>query len=148
VAWDQAGAFAAWVGGGARLCTEAEWEYAARSGGQDRTYPWGDEAPTCNRAVMGGCEGGTQPVCSRVTGNSDQGGCDLAGNVWEWVQDWHNSSYAGAPADGSAWEAPGGSHRVERGGGWDNSAASLRASDRRGRAPGARTDYLGLRLCR
>jgi formylglycine-generating enzyme required for sulfatase activity len=148
VDWDQARAFAAWVGGGARLCTEAEWEYAARSGGQDRTYPWGDATPTCDRAVMTGCAGDTQPVCSRMTGNSDQGVCDLAGNVWEWVQDWFHSIYEGAPTDGSAWENPAGSVRVLRGGSWGNAADSLRASYRGWLDPGLRYGLLGFRLCR
>jgi len=148
VDWSQAQAFASWVGEGARLCSEAEWEYAARSGGQQRTYPWGDASPDCDRVVMSGCGGDTQPVCSRRSGNSEQGVCDLAGNVWEWVQDWYHSSYDDAPDDGSAWESPAGSDRVRRGGGWLSTADSLRATTRYRDVPGFRHRNLGVRLCR
>jgi formylglycine-generating enzyme required for sulfatase activity len=121
VDWDQAQAFCEWVGG--RLPTEAEWEYAARSGGKEKKHPWGDEEPTCEWAVWGqggkGCgRNATWPVCSKPAGNTEQGLCDMAGNVWEWVQDWYHGSYHGAPSDGSAWESPAGSSRVARGGSW------------------------------
>ena len=92
VSWAQAQVFARWVGNGARLCSEAEWEYAARSGGTDSVYPWGNERASCDRAVMDdggkGCGHGktTWPVCSKPKGSSTQGVCDLAGNVWEWVR--------------------------------------------------------------
>ncbi len=108
VNWFQAKAFSAWAGG--RLPTEAEWEYAARSGGREWSYPWGDEEASCARAVMistaeTGCgRTTTWPVCSKPAGLTRHGVCDMAGSVWEWVEDPYHESYAGAPADGKVWE--------------------------------------------
>ncbi len=124
VSWDQARAYCSWVGG--RLPTEAEWEYAARSGGETQDYPWGSTPATCTYAVMfdrevstsWGCGADTpMAVCSRPLGNTAQGLCDMAGNVLEWVEDDHHSDYTGAPEDGSAWvDSPRGTKRVTRGG--------------------------------
>ena len=113
VTWQQSADFCAWAGG--RLPSEAQWEYAASSGGQNIPHPWGNEEATCDYAVMhGGSEywelgsgcgtARTWPVCSKPAGNTYQGLCDMIGNADEWIQDvWHRN-YDGAPADGSAWE--------------------------------------------
>ncbi|MFH2203997.1 MAG: formylglycine-generating enzyme family protein [Elusimicrobiota bacterium] len=151
VDWNQAKAFAQWAGG--RLPSEAEWEYAARSRGKARAYPWGDKQASCARAVMLdealGCgKGSTWPVCSRPDGNTKQGLCDMAGSVWEWVEDRYHGSYAGAPADGSAWEASASSGRVERGGSWDYSMGGVRAANRSSNDPDFRNVGLGFRLAR
>ena len=147
VDWNQAQAFSSWAGG--RLPSEAEWEYAARSGGKDWKYPWGDAEATCETAVISGCTGnGTAPVCSKPAGNTKQGLCDMAGNVWEWVQDWYHDSYNGAPTDGTAWESPAGSDRVHRGGSWFNDADHARSANRDGYAPGRRNGLLGFRPAR
>ena len=154
VDWNQAKAFSEWAGG--RLPSEAEWEYAARSAGKDRKYPWGDEEATCERAVMNDSSAGgygcgrsaTWPVCSKSAGNTEQGLCDMAGNVWEWVQDWYHGSYNGAPNDGSAWESPAGSLRVLRGGSWGLDAAYARSAFRSYYDPGCRDGSLGFRPAR
>ena len=153
VDWNQAQAFATWAGG--RLPSEAEWEYAARSGGGDCKYPWGDEDATCERAVMNdgsgyGCgRDSTWPVCSKPSGDTTQGLYDMAGNVWEWVQDWYHDSYNGAPTDGLAWESPTGSARVNRGGSWFNYAWYVRAAFRNRSSPGYRNGCdLGFRVAR
>lgn len=56
------------------------------------------------------------PVCSKPAGNTKQGLCDMAGNAWEWVEDWYGL-YDATPNDGSARETAG-AYRVFRGGAW------------------------------
>lgn len=151
VDWDQAVAFCTWVGG--RLPSEAEWEHAASNGSAENTYPWGEATPTCDYAVMyeGGAGCGTErtwPVCSKTAGNTSHGLCDMAGNVYEWVQDCYHSSYTGAPTDGSAWEESGFA-RVLRGGSWGvDNPDYLRSSFRDGIAPVRRNDLVGFRCAR
>ncbi len=134
VDWNQASAFAKWAGG--RLPTDEEWTYAATSGGKSWDHPWGDESATCSRAIMDdggkGCgQDRTWPVCSKPAGNSTQGVCDLAGNVWEWTD-----------------ERDGASLRVYRGGSWSRPASFLRASVRPWDDPSYRDNHLGFRLAR
>ncbi|MBI4056054.1 MAG: formylglycine-generating enzyme family protein [Elusimicrobia bacterium] len=151
VSWDQAVTFATWAGG--RLPSESEWEYAATSCGKNWKYPWGNEKAKCDRAVMSGngsygCgRNSTWPVCSKTEGNTRQGLCDMAGNVWEWVQDTWHRSYEGAPQDGSAWVDPKGPGRVIRGGSWGRGAGHLRSAQRSYTPPGS-GDFVGFRLTR
>ena len=151
VDWYDARQFSDWVGG--RLPSEAEWEYAARSAGQDQKYPWGNEDATCERAIIreGGraCgRDGVWPVCSKPEGNTKQGLCDMAGIVWQWVQDSEHGSYDGAPSDGSAWEDPAGKYRCRRGGGLGAGVGIGRAAHRDGGDPGNHFSDLGLRPVR
>ena len=145
VSWKQARTFCRWVGG--RLPSEAEWEYAARSRHSSWRYPWGNEPATCQRAVMQ--EGGTgcgrmetAEVCSKPAGKTAQGLCDMAGNVWEWVEDCWHDSYREAPVDGIP--ATRGCHpdygRVLRGGSWGSFSMGLRAAVRSPYAPARRNN--------
>ena len=152
VDWNQARSFCRWVGG--RLASEAEWEYAARSGGRTWKYAWGNEDVTCSRAVIDeggkGCgRDGTWPVCSKTAGNTSHGLCDMVGNVWEWVEDCWHGSYSGAPDDGSSWTSgctrpP----RIGRGGAWSSPLSYLRAANRSRYTPGSRFNRLGFRCAR
>lgn len=152
VSWSQGKAFCRWAGG--RLPSEAEWEYAARSGGRPWTYPWGEEPASCERAVMLGkktlgCDrDATWPVCSRPRGNSAQGLCDLAGNVWEWVADCWHGSYRGAPHDGAAWSThcKGNRRMAVRGSSFLNGTPDdLRAASRDSSPAGQRYFSIGFR---
>jgi formylglycine-generating enzyme required for sulfatase activity len=146
VDWHQAKAYCSWLG--KRLPTEAEWEYAARSGGQAITYPWGNALPSCNLAVMAnGCgSGSTLAVCGKTPGNTAQGICDMAGNVWEWVEDAYGP-YPGTPATNPVVNT--GSKRVLRGGSWYlSSSYYLRAALRNHLAPGNRVNNAGFRCAR
>ena len=143
VDWDQAKAFAVWAGG--RLPSEAEWEYAARGGGKNRKYPWGDEAPTCERAETANCGTAPAPVCSKPAGNTPQGLCDMAGDAWEMTADWYHDSYDGAPADGGAWD-DWGLARVARGGSWTSPARFAKASVRLGEVARFPNYHVGFRI--
>ena len=153
VDWAQANQYAKFKG--ARLPSEAEWEYAATSGGKNQKYPWGNTEATCDKAVMAGPGGygcsknGTMPVCSKTAGNTAQGLCDMAGNVWQWVQDKHQNSYKGAPVDGKAFEGGEGANRVVRGGAFNEDGAKyLRAEYRAAGEPSDRYGDFGFRLAR
>ena len=120
VSWDDVQAFINWLnsktGESYRLPTEAEWEYAARAG-SNTEYSWGDSIGS-NRAncddECGDRWEHTAPVGS-FSANA-WGLHDMHGNVYEWVEDCWNDSYAGAPSDGRAWTSGDCSLRVIRGG--------------------------------
>ena len=133
-----------------RLLSEAEWEYAARAGSGTRKYSWGNEVGR-NRANCAECGSRwdakqTAPVGSFAA--NAFGLYDMHGNVWEWVQDCWNATYAGAPADGSAWEQGGCNHRVLRGGSWVSDPRNLRSAIRYWDTTGNRFDSVGFRVAR
>ena len=153
VRWEDAQSYVSWLsretGEEYRLPTEAEWEYAARAGTTTR-YSWGNEIgvnrANCRADGCGDRWGSTAPVGSFPA--NAWGLHDMHGNVWEWVQDCWNGSYAGAPVDGSAWLSGNCSERVVRGGSWVNIPRNLRAANRNGITTGFRNDLSGFRVAR
>jgi formylglycine-generating enzyme required for sulfatase activity len=153
VTWDDAQQYVGWLskmtGQPYRLLTEAEWEYAARAG-TTTFYYWGNEIGR-GKANCVGCGSqwdgkGTSPVGSFAA--NQFGLYDMAGNVSQWLQDCHNSSYTGAPTDGSAWISGDCSHRVARGGSWVFGFMSLRSANRSWDAAGYRAHGTGFRVGR
>ena len=90
VTWDQADNYCKWVGG--RLPTEAEWEKTAR-GTKVQAYPWGDEPAACNFLNFKDCAGLLSNVLDHPDGISDYKALDMAGNAYEWVNDWYQKDY-------------------------------------------------------
>jgi len=115
ITWTEAQAFC--ESRGARLPSEAEWEYAAR--GPDRlTYPWGDEFVSDNAIWDENSGGQTAEVGSLPAGVSWVGTFDMSGNVWEWVADWYSDTYYSSSPSRNPTGPSTGSYRVLRGGSW------------------------------
>ena len=128
IASTQAQAFCIWDGG--FLPSEAEWNYAAAGGAEQRVYPWSSPATSTSvdttRGIFAG-SGGVAVVGSRPLGNGRYGQSDLAGNLWEWAVDGYVSPYAAGTCTNCSNVAPM-FDAVNRGGGFDHVATAAIAS--------------------
>jgi eukaryotic-like serine/threonine-protein kinase len=155
VDWNQARAYCQWRGGD--LPTEAQWEKAARGGLEGKLYPWGNEAPVCQKGATNGAKFADHAGCdltdTEPAGSYAPNGYglyDMAGNVWEWVLDWYQEDYYGSQ---TTWSNPigptSGDSRVERGGMWANEDVFLlRSAFRHWMEPTYRDFFIGFRCAR
>jgi formylglycine-generating enzyme required for sulfatase activity len=153
ITWEQAEDYCQWAG--ARLPSEAEWEYSAR-GSDGKRYPWGNEfdgtrlnycdsnCPLSKKdADFDDGYAESAPAGSFLQGASWVGALDMAGNVWEMVADWNGNYPADEQLNPSGPET--GSRRVARGGSWHASPDHVRSTLRTHLSPQDAHDHAGFR---
>jgi serine/threonine-protein kinase len=137
VSWDDAQAYCAWAG--ARLPTEAEWEYAARAGSPEAQYGPIDEVAWCSD------NSDQNPHQVGQKRANDFGLYDMLGNVREWVNDWFDQDYYHNSPSRDPTGPASGTVRAQRGGHWGTYPKEVRVSNRSRGDPGVRNDYSGFR---
>lgn len=141
VSWEDAVAYARWSE--KRLPTEAEWEKAARGELQDALWPWGDEWDATKANTWEGEAQATRPVGSYPA--NQYGLYDMAGNVWEWCNDWYREGYQTGGSDRDPQGPSVGINKVARGGSWSNNGFTCRAAERKQLNPKSQFNSIGFR---
>ena len=150
VSWHNASVYAVWLsqktGNKYRLPTEAEWEYAYRSGGKNQKYCGG------NNLDKLGWHSGNSGSKTHAVGQKQANGLglyDMSGSVSEWTQDGYGEAYYSSSSQNNPkGPTSSGSRRVYRGGSWDLSADRSRSAIRSSISPDYRNESLGFRLAR
>ena len=126
-----------------RLPTEAEWEYACRSGGRDEKYSGGNNV---DRVAWheNNSDFHTHPVGGKIA--NGLGIYDMSGNVWEWCVDWYSENYYVNSPENNPRGPNSGAFRVFRGGSWINASKSMRSTYRYRDEPDFHYSNLGFRL--
>jgi formylglycine-generating enzyme required for sulfatase activity len=159
ITWFEAMAFCIWDGG--FLATEAEWNYAAAGGEQQRAYPWSSPPGALvldpsHASYFDGtdCVGDGQPDCTlsdiyhvgaRPNGDGRWGQSDLAGNIAEWTLDWAGTYPASCVDCANLGPA---AKRIARGGGFATDEDDLRTGSRLSFSPSTRSSFVGARCAR
>jgi formylglycine-generating enzyme required for sulfatase activity len=160
VSWHDSDAYCAWAG--ARLPTEAEWEFAARGGLEGRVFPWGDELEPGDEHRMNVWQGefpvrntsadgfvGTAPVSTFAP--NGYGLYNMTGNVWEWTADWFHPTFRHRDRKRDPAGPPHGTNRVQRGGSYlchHSYCRRYRVAARQGSTPDSSTGNVGFRCAR
>lgn len=149
VSWEDAAKYTRWLSTitkcSYRLCTEVEWEYAARAGSAHK-FTWGDEFDI---TMLNACEreGYITPVGSYPP--NDWGLYDMLGNVWEWMADDWFSTHSSRPKNECArLSEPRNLLRTLRGGAWDSIPRNARIADRCRQGKENRINNVGFRVVR
>ncbi len=143
VTWHDAVAYCNWAG--VRLPTEAEWEYACRAGTSTKYY-WGNDMDGRYAWYSDNSDCRTHNVGDKLP--NAWGLYDMAGNVWEWCNDWHDEDYYSRSPESDPQGPSSGDGRVLRGGSWNNNPRNLRVSYRNWNSPGNRYFNDGFRCIR